>query len=189
MSRPKTLEEVLESLWAYVERGARLRDNAMTTPIFVTAGPGARTISLRDVDRESRSLFFHGDLRSRKVEEIRRDPNTIWVAWDAEVKQQFQFRGPTAIHIDDEVADRFWEEESPDELVFYFKESGPGTPVDRPTSGVDIDAMSEEEARSYFAVFRTEVEEILWHGLYPDQEIRARFRWDGEAFQGEWILP
>lgn len=189
MKRPEDLQELLEEIWAFVVRAARVRDNAMTTPIFVTAGPGARTISLRQAEPDARALYFHGDRRSGKVAELQANPESIWIAWDSEGKQQFQLRGVTTLHTDDEVAEQLWDQESPDELVFYFKEEAPGTVVEAPTSGVDIDAMSEEEARENFMAFRTEVREILWHGLFPEIEMRARFVWNGAEFEGQWLIP
>ena len=189
MSNLQDLSEVLDYIWDFVHRGATFRDNAMTTPAFITSGPDARTISLRDASRQTRSLFFHGDRRTKKVQQILENPRSIWLAWDRKNHQQFHFIGPTSIHTDDGVADRLWENESLDELVFYFKEHPPGTPSDHPTSGVDLDHISEEQARQNFAVFRTVVDEIVWHRLLPDLEMRASFRWDGQAYQGQWLIP
>lgn len=189
MSNLQELSEILDYIWDFVHRGAVFRDNAMTTPAFITAGPDARTISLRDASREARSLYFHGDRRAKKVRQIQENPRSIWLAWDQKNNQQFHFIGNTSIHTDDGIADRIWENESPDELVFYFKKDPPGTPTSAPTSGVDLENISEAEARANFAAFRTVIDEIVWHRLLPDLEMRASFRWDGQAYQGEWLIP
>lgn len=183
------LQELLNLAWKMAIDGGRYRDNAMAHPALVTAGPDVRVISLRKAIREERALYFHGDLRSKKVAQIRSNPHTIWHTWDREQHLQLHFAGNTTIHTNDKIAQSLWEEESLDELVFYFKADPPGTLSERPTSGLDLDKINEDEARRHFAAFRTEVEEILIHQLRPEEEIRARFFFDGAEFHGHWLVP
>ncbi|RAL23114.1 hypothetical protein DL240_09535 [Lujinxingia litoralis] len=190
--RYTSLDEVLAHLWSYAARGARYRDNAMATPIFVSTavegGPSARTVVLREVE-EGRALLCHTDRRSRKVAELAEEPRSIWVTYDRQEHQQFQFIGRSSVHTDDDVADRMWAEESPDELVFYFKRSRPSEGAAGPTSAQDFESVSEDEARGNFAVVRTEIEAIMWQHVHPEGEYRARFEWDGGRWVGTWLIP
>ncbi|TXD35495.1 hypothetical protein FRC96_10940 [Lujinxingia vulgaris] len=192
MSRLESLEEVLEHLWAYAERGAHRRDNAMATPIFVTTrqdgAPGARTVILRDVE-PGRALLCHTDRRSGKVQDLQAEPRTVWVCYDRQIHQQFQFIGRTTIHTDDALADRMWAEESPDELVFYYKKPRPSEHAETPSSAQDFEEVSEAEARANFAVVRTEIDAILWQHVHPEGEYRAGFKRQGDQFVGEWLVP
>lgn len=183
------LEKVLEHIWAYAEKGSRVRDNAMATPAFATAGPGLRTVVLRSIDRDQRALAFHTDVRAKKVQEIESNPRVIWMGWDKNINQQFQFKGEATVHRDDEIADEMWESESGDELVFYYKKVEPASVLPEPESGMDIFEVEEEEARKNFGVVRTVVDEIIWQHLHPEGEYRARFVWKDGRFQGEWIVP
>ena len=190
--RLETLDEVLEHLWSYAERGANRRDNAMATPIFVTTGvdgaPGARTVVLREVEAR-RALLCHTDRRSGKVRDLSEDSRTIWICYDRDIHQQFQFIGRTTVHRDDALADRMWAEESPDELVFYYKKPPPSEHAGAPVSAQDFEEVSEAQARANFAVVRTEIEAIMWQHVHPEGEYRARFEWDGQRFVGEWLVP
>lgn len=188
------LDALLEHIWNYVESAVINRANAMTTPAFATAGadgPNVRTVALRRANRASRALVFHTDARSQKVNELEEMPVAVWMAWDAGHSEQFQLRGRTSLHLDDEVASTMWASLPDDELALYYKPQTPGTPTDEPDSGIHSEGLDESEARQKFAVVRTVVDEIKW--LYvarsPDDARQARFAWDGKRFVGEWVVP
>ncbi len=189
MDRFDQLDELRAHIFDYLEAAVRDRDNAMTTPVFATDGPGVRTVALRQFNLEERALLFHTDLRSKKVEQIEDNPRAIWLAWDKSLSQQFRLAGHTTVHADDEVADALWESEPDEDLEFYYKTSPPGARAEKPTSGINTKAMSEEVARTNFAAVRTVVDEIVWLHIPPTGEYQARFEWDGEEFEGHWVVP
>lgn len=189
MKRYEALEEILAHIWSYVEEGVGGGDNAMSTPVFATRGPGARTVALRDVDRNMREFLFHTDVRSPKVEQLVGHSQAVWVGWDPDLSQQFQFMGETTVHRTDDLADAMWESESQENLDFYYKRIAPGKTIEEPMSVVDREEISEKRARKYFATVRTVVDEIVWLHIHPDLEYRARFEWTGSSFEGEWIVP
>lgn len=189
MRRFTNLDHLLRHIWSYANEGARMRDNAMSWPVFVTNGPGARTVALRTCDPEKRLFTFHTDRRSRKVRQLEENPRSLWLAFDRKINQQFQFFGATTIHTDDDFADSIWEREAPEELAFYFKKVLPAQKLEAPGTGMDFDNITEEEARQNFAALRTEIDEIIWQHLHPEGEYRARFVWNGKKFIGSWIVP
>lgn len=184
-----SLDELLDTAWDLAIEAGRFRDNVMSNCAFVTAGPDVRIVSLREARRSERALFFHGDVRAKKVAQLRANPASIWHVWDRTNARQLHFIGPTTVHTDDQIAHHFWETESPDELIFYCKTDPPGTRATEPTSGIDFDSFSDADARQNFAVFQTRVDEILYHQLHPEGEIRARFFFDGAQFHGHWLIP
>ncbi len=189
MKRFQSLDAVLEHIRIYLHDAVDDRQKAFTTPVVATDGPAARTVALRDVNIDDRTLLFHTDVRSAKIDELRDTPSAMWVAWEPEISQQFQFSGSTSIHTDGDIADRVWQLQSTDNRAFYYKDAVPGEPIDRPASCIDVDAISDDEARSNFAVVRTVIDQITWLHLHPDGEYRARFHWDGDRFTGDWIVP
>lgn len=183
------LQQLLDHIWTYAQSGVDERDNAMTTPVFATAGPAARTVALRRVHRARRILAFHTDVRSAKVGQLQRTARAVWVGWDDELGEQFQLEGPTTVHTDDEIADAMWVREPDENLKFYFKTKAPGERIDAPGSTIDEAGVDEQRARANFAVVRTVVDQITWLDLQPDREHRARFRFEENGFSGEWIVP
>lgn len=188
------LDSLLAHIWNYVEAAVIDRANAMTTPAFATAsqkGPNVRTIALRKASRRDRTLVFHTDARSDKMVELEEIPKAVWMGWDDEISEQFQFVGQTTIHRDDELAVKMWRGLPEAERAFYFKPSPPGAPASEPGSGIRPGEVDEETARKNFAVIRTVVDEIKWLyvGRNPEDERQARYAWAGEAFHGKWIVP
>lgn len=189
MQRFRELDDLLDHIWSYVRDGVENRQNAMTTPVFATDGPAARTVALRRCDVDTRRLMFHTDVRSQKVDQLAETPRAVWVGWDESSSQQFQFAGRTTVHADDAVADDLWATEPEENLGFYYKRAAPGDVLDQPVNCLEPAKISDERAREHFAAVRTIVDEITWLHLHPNIEYRARFRWDGERFEGEWIVP
>ena len=186
------LSKLREHLWEYASTGVELGNNAMATPAFATTGPqgpAVRTVVPRHIDRQTRILDFHTDLRSPKIAHLRTNPRVAWMAWDKDQSQQFQLFGRATIHADDDVADSMWSDQAIDNLEFYFKSSAPGTALDSARSAIDIYNIEEEEAREYFCVIRTVIDEIIWVHLHQDGEYRARFQWEDGRFKGQWIVP
>lgn len=189
MERFDALDALLDHIWTYAQAAVRERDNALTTPTLATAGPGARTVALRQMNRRERTLVFHTDARSQKVEQLEDEPYAIWLGWDAQLSQQFHLSGRTTVHRDDALADQLWESEPEENLGFYYKSAPPGSHIDAPSSGIDTDTISDEIARTHFVAVRTVVERIDWLHLHPRGEYRARFVWNANAFDHTWVTP
>lgn len=189
MDKFDDLDRLFDHVWDYTEEATAERDNAMTTPALATAGPAVRTVALRRADRTDRVLACHTDVRSVKVEQLREEDRAVWMAWDPEIGQQFQFEGSTSVHTDDATADGMWESEPAENLGFYYKTKAPGDRLETPGSSIDPDSVSSERARQRFAVVRTVVDRITWVHLHPDLEYRARFVFEDGRFRGDWIVP
>lgn len=196
MQRFDDLGQLLTHIWTFIEDGPQDFKHPFATPTFVTTGPDARTITLRGADRARRTLTFHSDVRAAKVEELRRDASVAFHCWDPARKQQLVLHGEATVHTDDGVADRLWKVEPPSALKIYRKPDASGTRVDAPASGVlPLDTESEPthedvaEGRPHFAVVQTLIDRIDWLHAHSEGHYRARFRWNGEAFDGHWVLP
>ena len=96
MSRPETLEEIVESIWTLLERGAADRREPFHCPALATAGadgPSVRTVILRKVFRAERVLLALSDRRAGKIAEIESEPRVTWVFYDARRKVQIRAAG------------------------------------------------------------------------------------------------
>ncbi len=198
MKRFNDLDRLLDHIWTYVQEGAEQGfKHPFGTPTFVTAGPEARTITLLSADADARTLAFTSDARAAKVEALRRDAEAAFHRWDPERREQLVLCGTATVHTDDDVADAHWQQAPPQALALYLKPEAPGTPVDAPRSGLGGAPAENGEwtrdavaaGRPHFAVVETAIDRIDWLHTHPEGHYRARFRWDGEAFRGQWVLP
>lgn len=192
MERHQSLDDVLEQVWSYFEGAAEDPGHAGRTPTVATAGPDARTVVLRRVDRGSRSLLFHTDSRSGKMQQLIETPEVVWHDWNPDLAQQFRLYGQASLHESDDLAQGFWEDLGDEERAHYQKEEAPGSALGRPRSthpDTDPVADAPESPRDHFAVVRTVVERIDWLHLHPEGHYRAVFEWTAGSFQGEWVAP
>lgn len=197
MDRYTDLDALLDHIWTYVENGASDRKHPFRLPTFGTGGErvNMRSVVVREASRSPRIIRFHSDRRAQKVADIRHDPTALWHVWDADRSQQFRLWGRAEVHTDDEVADALWNQASPEELMVYASPEAPGTSVDEPRSGLTVDQQAEltmddvADGRKRFAAITTTIHEIAWLHLHREGHYRARFTWNGDRFDGSWIIP
>ncbi|MFP4228130.1 MAG: pyridoxamine 5'-phosphate oxidase family protein [Salinivenus sp.] len=200
MDRLRSLDTVFEHVWTSVQAGASDPGHAFRTANVGTCNgdrPALRTVVVRAADREARTLSFHTDRQSQKVEDIRRCSRVAWHWWDPESRQQVRLRGTARIHTEDGVADAMWERESPASLAVHARTAPSGTPLDAPEDAL-LDSVQEEPitrddvapGREHFAVVRTVVDIVDWLHLHPEGHYRAQFRCHPETtVEGEWVVP
>lgn len=201
MDRFSHLDEVLEHVWAVLNRAASDPDHALCRLTFATAHagtPNLRTVVLREAEPEERRLSFHTDRRSKKVEEVRNSAQIAWHGWDPDSLQQFRLYGSATVHRDDAVAARLWDTEEPEALTHYLRPDATGTPVEAPDDGLPPraheESLSREDVaagRQHFAVVRTRIDRIDWLHLHPEGHYRATFQYlpEEQAFDGQWVVP
>jgi hypothetical protein len=204
MDRLSDLDALIDFVWTTVTDGAGNPEHPFYTPTFVTRGqplkdgyPNARTVVLRQADRDERMLLFHSDRRARKVEDIKTDPRIIWHHWNPDTSVQLRLKGRAAVHTSSDVAEALWADATPRQKMLYLKDEEPGAPVDTPRSGIPDEVEQAESlidddveaGRAYFAAVRTVIDEITFLHLHPEGHYRARLVWTGNAWEGSWVIP
>ena len=199
MKRYEDLEQLLAHIWSMVQQGAEQPDHPYHAPAFATVGkdaPSVRTVILRAVDPQARTLVFHSDRRAQKIGEIKRHSRVTWLLWDASTKEQLRLRGEASIHLDDHLAAQIWYGSHPKSLKLYVKPTSPDTQIDKPRSGVTevetakLDDHKQVEAgRKNFAAICTRIDEVDFLHLHPEGNYRARFTWNSGGVTSAWIIP
>lgn len=199
MKRLTDLNDVLDRVWEQFDAAADDPGHPFRTLSFGTAKdntPHLRTVVLRDADPDTRQLAFHSDRRAQKISDIDANDRVAWLGWAPETSEQVRLHGTATVHTDDDVADAFWAAEDPASLAVYIRSDEPGTPLDAPgggsqMQGEEVSRADVEAGREHFALVRTVIDEIDWLHLHPDGHYRARFQFshDAQAFDGTWIAP
>ena len=155
-----TLEEILENTWRMLEKGAARSDDPFHWPVLGTVvndGCSLRTVILRQANSEDRTLVCHTDSRAPKVEEIRNQQHISWLFYHPEKKIQVRISGHATLHDDDSFADRQWADSSVTSRLNYCASHPPGTPLDKPSSGLPDFLLKKvptlvqtEKGRKYF---------------------------------------
>ena len=194
-----TLDGVLDKIWLMLEQGAAQSDDPFHWPVLGTAAGGGcslRTVILRQVKVPNRILVCHTDARSAKVQEIMNCAQTSWLFYHPEKKIQLRISGQTALHAHDSYADRHWADTGVTSRLNYCASQPPGTPIDKPSSGLPdlllnkIPTLLETERfRNNFMAIAVQIFSIDWLILKVTGNRRARFEWSEDRLHATWLVP
>ena len=193
------LDSVLEKIWLMLEQGAAHSDDPFHWPVLGTKATEAcnmRTVILRQVKVPERILVCHTDARSAKVQEIMNCSQTSWIFYNPKKKIQVRISGHARLHARDPYADRQWADTSITSRLNYCTSKPPGTPIDKPSSGLPdflrnkIPTLLETEiGRKHFMAVEVQIFSIDWLILKITGNRRARFEWYGDRLHAIWLVP
>jgi hypothetical protein len=144
--------------------------------------PEARTLVLRAFDSVDRVIEFHCDLRSPKVEQLRRDPRVSLLFYDYEARWQLRIQADAIVHHRDAECERAWKFTPTTSRGNYACPYASGDPVPDgftwvPPTDVPTDA---EEVYRNFVVVQCRFASIDIYVLKPDVHERGILRWYGD---------
>jgi hypothetical protein len=189
------LKETLAESWRLLARGVADRRSPFHHPVVATIGldgrPRARTVILRGCDPAARLLRFHTDMRSRKIDEMRRDGRVGMHFYDAGAKIQVRVDGVATLHGEDAAADAAWAGSRLFSRQCYGVTPGPGQPIAEGGSFSLPETTEEGVAggRAHFVAVHLKVERLEWLYLAAAGHRRAVFDWDGDIPSSGWRAP
>ncbi len=182
------LQEIFEQIWQSFEAGASETDSAWHVPVvgtIGTTGPELRMVVLRHADKGTRSLVFHTDKRSQKVSELNESGQAAWLFFDPVSAIQIRATSLVIKHHNDEVTRQLWQEVPRHPRQNYAHPQAPGTELESGLAG----SLSDQEALCNFLVVDCEVTFLDWLQIRPEGQLRARFNWDGQTWNSQWVAP
>lgn len=195
----KTLDGVLAEIWQMLERGAAHYNDPFHWPVLGTNGPegsSQRCVILREFSMADRMLVCHTDARAAKVQEIAASARVSWLFYHPKRKVQLRISGPASLHTDDPLADRQWAGTGITSRLNYCAVEPPGTPVDRPSSGLPVfllksapTLLDTEKSRRNFMAIACRIDSIDWLALQLLGNRRARFDWGETGLAATWLIP
>ena len=198
---PPRIEALLETAWASLRDGvADARHGwhqAAIASIGTDGGPDARTVVVRSADQGARTVGFHTDLRSGKIERFRADSRVGLLFYDRALRIQLRASGRATVHEDDSLADAAWARSSLSSRRCYLAPMAPSSPIDAfsPNLPSDLlhrvpDEAASEAGRDNFALILCHLDVMEWLHLRHDGHVRARFSWDASgACSSTWLAP
>ncbi len=198
---PSSIEELLETSWQALRDGvADARHGwhqAAIASIGRDGGPDVRTVVVRSADQAGRTVGFHTDLRSDKIERFRADPRVGLLFYDRELRIQLRASGTATVHDDDALADAAWGRSSLSSRRCYLAPMAPSSTIDAfsPNLPPDLlhrvpEAAVSEEGRANFSLVVCHLDVMEWLHLRHDGHVRARFAWDASGgCSATWLAP
>ena len=193
------LEYIEKECWNLLQEGATKGKSAFYTFVLGTKGANnieLRTLVLRKIDKNSRALFTHTDMRSPKVEQLKKNRDCSLLFYDAVRRVQLRLEAESILHEDNEISDLIWSQTNMSARKTYLAMQSPGARLGTPDDGLPRhlngrapEPDESEEGRRNFLVLEFRILSIDWLFLNAQGHRRARMEYNGDGFNGSWINP
>ena len=193
----ENLEEIQKKLWSMLDDAVVNRSSPFRIPVFICTDQNdidGRIVVLRKSDKNNNILQFHTDLRSPKVNILKKNKNASFVFYDKEEKIQLRVKVICEINNKNSLTEESWKKTQHISRRCYLTDSGPGSVSENPTSGMiskleDFDYTMEQSEKGYenFTVIKCKIKSIEWLYLAAKGHRRAIF--DFENNKDNWLVP
>jgi pyridoxamine 5'-phosphate oxidase len=189
--------EIEKKIWNLLASAVSDRNSEFRTPVFICGKDNdldGRVVVLRKASQQNNFIQYHSDIRSSKIEKIKKNPNCSILFYGKQEKIQLRLKIKCIVHFNDEITKESWENTGHISRKCYLVTNGPGTESVTPTSGLDdkfdnFNYTKEESETGYknFCVIRCKVKSIEWLYLAAKGHRRAIF--DLENSKKSWLIP
>jgi pyridoxine/pyridoxamine 5'-phosphate oxidase len=191
---------VEELCWKLLSEAVSDRKSAMHQVVVSTAvGDIAhmRTVVLRRADIKEKSLYFHTDIRSSKVDDLKQNGMLSWLTYDQSLRTQIRLSGPTIIHHNDEICKEHWSKTGHHSRRYYMLDTDSNKVLSDRSTGLsplltafDYTLEDSEVGFEYFAVVETKVTWMEWYFTHNTGNLRASFDYDASSLiESRWLAP
>ena len=191
-------KEIEKKLWSLLIRAVNDRSSEFRTPVFICGDKDnldGRVVVLRKADDKKKFIQFHSDIRSTKIDIIKKNPNSSLLFYGKKEKIQLRMKVESELHFDDEVTKVSWNKTGHISRKCYLVTSSPGTRSEKPTSGLEkkydnFDFSKEESEEGYknFCVIKCKIKSIEWLYLAAKGHRRALIDLEGTK-KFTWLVP
>ena len=190
--------EIEKKLWSLLANAVKDRSSEFRTPVFICGNDkdlDGRVVVLRKADQKNNFIQFHSDIRSSKVEKIKKNPNCSILFYGKNEKIQLRLKTKCEVNFNNEITKMSWEKTGHVSRKCYLVNNGPGTVSDKPTSGLNdkfdnFDFTKEESEEGYknFSVIKCKIISIEWLYLAAKGHRRALINFEGSK-KVTWLVP
>jgi len=198
MERFTDLNHYLKGAWNFLFRATVERNNPFRNASIASIEDGVpqnRIVVLREVNPQQRTLIYWTDKRSDKVAQLRSNPSLSALFWNEKRKLQIRASGTTTLLQNNDLTREAWDKIGIRGRKSYATSQAPGTTIEQDSDGLpaqwgdDLDLQDTEYAYDNFMIILQEVTSMECLHLHQEGHQRARFDWNGEAWQSSWLVP
>ena len=189
--------EIKKKIWLMLEDAITNRGSQFRIPTFICGDKSdfdGRIIVLRKSDQKNNIVQFHSDIRSDKIEKLKKNSKAAMLFYDKEEKIQVRLKVECVINHENDITKESWSKTQHISRKCYLVDHGPGTESDTPTSGLtpDFDTFAftmEQSEVGYknFTVIQCKIKSIEWLYLAAKGHRRAKFNL--ETNKDTWLIP
>ena len=189
--------EIKKKIWLMLDDAITNRSSQFRIPTFICGDQSdfdGRIVVLRKSDQKNKIVQLHSDIRSDKIEKLKKNSRAAMLFYDKEEKIQVRFKVECVVNHNNDITKISWEKTQHISRKCYLVDNGPGTESDIPTSGLkpeldnfDYTKEQSEEGYKNFTVIQCKIKSIEWLYLAAKGHRRAKF--DLENNRDSWLVP
>tara|TARA_B100000795_G_C22680726_1_gene391680 strand:+ start:359 stop:958 length:600 start_codon:yes stop_codon:yes gene_type:complete len=189
--------EIKKKIWLLLDDAVTNRSSQFRIPTFICGDQSdfdGRIVVLRKSDQQNNLIQFHSDIRSDKIEKLKKNPKAAILFYDKEEKIQVRLKVECTINNNNNITKESWSKTQHISRKCYLVDNGPGSESDVPTSGLkpeldnfEFTMAQSEEGYKNFTVIQCKVKSIEWLYLAAKGHRRAKF--DLETNKDTWLVP
>ena len=193
------LDKIYLKIWELLKTGLSNRDLPFHIPVFICGQNGdadGRMVVLRGINEKDKNLWFHTDIRSKKIRTLKTNPIASLLFYDKEEKVQLRITGKTKINYQNNITKKSWNKTAHMSRQCYLGNKAPGSESILPTSGlteeIDNHKYSIEESEigyKNFCVVEIFIESFEWLYLAARGHRRAYFTLKNSSVEKKWLIP
>ena len=193
----ENFKEIKKKIWSMLENAVTDRSSPFRIPVFICGDQSdldGRIVVLRKADIKNNLVQFHSDIRSDKIEKLKKSSKAALIFYDKEEKIQVRLKVECIINYNNNVTKESWSKTQHISRKCYLVDNGPGTESDTPTSGLkpeldnfEFTIEQSEEGYKNFTVIQCKIKSIEWLYLAAKGHRRARF--DIDNSKDTWLVP
>jgi hypothetical protein len=166
----------------------------MTFCTIGKVGVEARSVVLRNFDKERNIIRFHTDYRSPKLNDIKNNPNTVCLVYSYKLKTQLRIKTLSSIHYEDSIWNTSWDSTGLSSRKCYLTKYDPSSNIDQKDDGLPLELKGKtpsleqsEGGKKNFCVVDNKIMEIDY--LYLKSSGHERMRLDFNNNKSSWMAP
>tara|TARA_B100000676_G_scaffold63595_1_gene63009 strand:- start:25 stop:624 length:600 start_codon:yes stop_codon:yes gene_type:complete len=193
----ENFDEIKKKIWLMLNDAVTNRASQFRIPTFICGDQSdfdGRIVVLRKSNQKDNFVQFHSDIRSDKIEKLKRNPKAAMLFYDKEEKIQVRLKVECLVNHNNEITKESWSKTQHISRKCYLVDNGPGSESKIPTSGLkpeldnfEFTMEQSEEGYKNFTVIQCKIKSIEWLYLAAKGHRRARF--DLEKKKDTWLVP
>ena len=192
--------EIFEDIKKNLAKGVKDRKHTFHTPIFSNINNEntveSRVVVLRQFNSHNMILNFHTDVRSPKVNDLKKNSHSLLVFYDHELKLQLRIKTVSTINNQNKITNEMWGKTKLSSRKCYLTEKAPSSFTNLPEDGIDGSLegkdptlMESEKGYKNFTVIENQIQQIDWLYLASSGHRRLKVILKEKIPSFEWLIP
>jgi Pyridoxamine-phosphate oxidase len=131
--------EIKKKIWLMLDDAITNRGSQFRIPTFICGDQSdfdGRIVVLRKSNQQNNIVQFHSDIRSNKIEKLKKNSKAAMLFYDKEEKIQVRLKVECTVNHKNNITKESWLKTGHMSRKCYLVDNGPGTESHNPTSGL-----------------------------------------------------